>query len=109
MFLLFSITWIREVLNGTNYNVKVVNVGWSKEGKVKLLIKAYLTLNRNRKCTSKEISNWITVNNFGMSNTNVHPNMVTKLVKTGIGQGDRIFRDVCISKGKRVNEIWMEG
>ena len=83
-------------------------MGWSKEGKVKLLIKAYLTLNRGRKVTSKEISYWITANNFGMSNTMVHPTMVTKLVKTGIGQGDKIFRDVCISKGKKVNEIWIQ-
>ena len=83
-------------------------MGWSKEGKVKLLVKAYLTLNKKRKCTSKEISEWITVNNFGMSNTMVHPNMITRLVKSGIATGDKVFRDVSITKGPRVIEIWME-
>ena len=83
-------------------------MGWSKEGKVKLLVKAYLTLHRNRKCTSKEISEWITINNFGMNNTMVHPNMITRLVKSGIATGDKVFRDVHIDKGPRVNEIWME-
>jgi ribosomal protein L20 len=82
-------------------------MGWSKEGKVRLLIKAYLTLHK-RKCTSREISDWITVNNFGMNNTSVHPNMITKLVKIGINTNDRMFQDVNINKEGKVNEIWVE-
>ena len=84
-------------------------MGWSKEGKVKLLVKAYLTLNRNRKVTAKEISRWIEGNNFGMSNTNVHPNMIVKLVKTGIRNGDQAFRDVNIERENHTTEIWIEG
>ena len=81
--------------------------GWSKQGKVRILIKAYLTLNKNRRVTSKEISDWITVNDFGMNNTSVHPTMITKLVKEGIACGDRLFRDVNLYKDGRVNELFL--
>ena len=83
-------------------------MGWSKEGKVKLLIKAYLTLNRNRKITAKEISSWIESNQFGMSNTDVHPNLIVKLVKIGIRNGEPSFRDVHMIKGPKVTEMWLE-
>lgn len=82
-------------------------MGWSKEGKVKLLIKAYLTLNKNRKITSKEIATWINSNNFGMNNTMTHPNMVTLLVKVAIRQGEQAFKDVHLEKDK-ITQIWMD-
>ena len=80
--------------------------GWSKEGKVKLLIKAYLTLNP-KKCNSKEISTWINMNNFGMNNTFVHPNMITKLVKTAKTLNDTTLRDVNIEKEGNVYVMWV--
>ena len=84
-------------------------MGWSKEGKVKLLVKAYLTLNRNRKVTAKEISEWITVNNFGLNNTMVHPTMITRLVKSSLHCGDRLFYGVKICKEDKPNTIVLEG
>ncbi|MBO7518569.1 MAG: hypothetical protein J6T31_05605 [Methanobrevibacter sp.] len=80
--------------------------GWSKEAKVKILIKAFLTLN-NRKCNSKEISQWINMNNFGMNNTFVHPNMITKLVKTAKTLNDTTLRDVNIEKEGNVYVMWV--
>lgn len=80
--------------------------GWSKESKVKILIKAFLTLNR-RKCNSKEIARWINMNNFGMNNTSVHPNLITQLVKHAKRLNDTTLRDVNITKEDGVYVMWV--
>ena len=79
-----------------------------KEDKVKLLIKAYLSLNRNRKVRTKEIADWITNNNFGLNNTAVKAQLITLLVKECSNTKDNLLGDVHIEKMKGVNHIWLE-
>ena len=47
------------------------------------------------------------MNNFGMNNTFVHPNMITKLVKTAKTLNDTTLRDVNIEKEGNVYVMWV--
>lgn len=82
--------------------------GWSKEAKCRLLIKAYLSLNRNRKITSKEIATWINSTNFGMTKTNVHPNLITLLVKEGKYSGSKMMKEIKTEKIDGRTMMWLE-
>ncbi len=82
--------------------------GWSKEGKCRLLIKAYLSLNRNRKITSKEIATWINTNNFGMNMTNIHANLITMLVKEGQHSGSKMMKEIKFEKIDGRTRMWLE-
>ena len=79
----------------------------NKDYKVSLLIRAYLTLN-NHKCTSREISNWITRNYFGLNNTSVHPNMIVSLVKNSKYRNNKLLIDVQLEKENGVNMLWLK-
>ena len=80
----------------------------SKHTKVSLLIKAYLSLNKGKKVRAKDIAEWITANNFGLNNTSVKAQLITKLVKTANVTGDRMLGEVHIEKDKGVNRLWLE-
>ena len=82
--------------------------GWSKEAKCRLLIKAYLSLNRNRKIASKEIAAWINTNDFGMNNTNVHANLITLLVKEGRYSGSKMMKEIMTEKVDGRTMMWLE-
>ena len=82
-------------------------MGWSKEGKVKLLVKAYLTLNKNRKCTSKEIAHFVNSNPFGLGKYDVTSVAVTRWIKE---KKNGFFRHVKMERkdGRNVWHFWVE-
>ena len=48
--------------------------------KIRVLIKAYLVFNKGKKCTSKEISEWINSGWFGLNRSLVNANVIGRLI-----------------------------
>lgn len=75
--------------------------------KIRTLIKAYLVFNKGKKCSGKEIADFINTNKFGLAKHNVHPAEVYRMIVGG-NQIGHILYDVKIEKIKNLNHYWVE-
>ena len=48
--------------------------------KIRTLIKAYLVFNKGKRCTAKEISEWINSGRFGLNRSLVNANVIGRLI-----------------------------
>ena len=77
------------------------------KAKVRTLIKAYLIFNKGKKCSGKEIANFINTNKFGLAKHNVHPAEVSRMVAGGNSMGHMLY-DVKCEKINGRNHFWVE-
>ena len=82
--------------------------GVSKDYKVRLLTKAYLTLHKGKHIRANEIVEWITCNEFGLNNTSVTASAIVIMVKFAGARNDKLLRDVNLEKVNGVNEMWLD-
>lgn len=62
--------------------------------KLRALIKAYLVFNRGRKVSSKDISDWINGEYFGLNRSLVNARVVGHLLSKGVYNRNHIFYEV---------------
>ena len=77
------------------------------KAKVRTLIKAYLVFHKGKKCSGKEIAEFINTNKFGLATHNVHPAEVSRMVAGGNSIGHMLY-DVQTEKIKGLNHFWVE-
>ena len=65
-----------------------------RDTKLRTLIKAYLVFHRGKRCTAKEISEWINSNNFCLNRNVVNPNIIARLIYAGKYSPSHILYDV---------------
>ena len=80
-----------------------------RDTKLRTLIKAYLVFHRGKRCTAKEISEWINGNSFCMNKTKVNPNVIARLIYAGrYAEGQKhIFGDVHCEKVYNLTYYWV--
>lgn len=76
--------------------------------KLRTLIKAYLVLNKGKKCTSSEIAEFINTNDFKLNHYNLHPTRVSHMINAGKHSQDHIMYEVNVEKVNGVNQYWVE-
>ena len=78
------------------------------EYKIKLLTKAYLTLNKDRRVSSREVCNWLNGNNFGLNQKHITAKGLTMLMLKH--KDDRgILRDVNHNLVNGNFRMWIDG
>ena len=76
--------------------------------KVRTLIKAYLVFNKGKYCTAKQISEWINSGGFCLNKSQVHPNLVSKLIANDRYSSSNMLSDVLVEKCDNRNYYWVE-
>ena len=76
--------------------------------KLRTLIKAYLVFHKGKKCTAKEIAEWVNTNDFKLNQYNLHPTRVSSLVNSGKWNTSHILYGVNVEKVGGVNRFWVE-
>jgi len=76
--------------------------------KVRTLIKAYLVFNKGKPCTAKQISEWINSGRFCLNKSQVHPNLVSKLITNDRYSSSNMLSDVMMEKHDNRNYYWVE-
>ena len=80
---------------------KIVNT------KLMTLTKAYLVFNRGKKCTAKEISEWINGNGFCLNNAKVNANVIGRLLYVNRSNRHHILGDVEMEKVSNLYHYWV--
>ena len=65
-----------------------------RDTKIRTLIKAYLVFHRGKRCTAKEISEWINCNQFNLNHCLVNANIISRLIYAGKYVPSHILYDV---------------
>jgi hypothetical protein len=76
--------------------------------KIRTLIKAYLVMNKGKKCTAKQISEWINSEWFGMNRSLVNPRVIAKMIKTERWQKANILSEFKLEKVDGLSYYWVE-
>lgn len=66
--------------------------------KVRLLIKAFLVMNRGKEVNSQEIADWINNNHFGLGQFSVNRQQVNVWIRGNKNQINSIFKELEIRK-----------
>ena len=75
--------------------------------KARTLIKAYLIFHRGKKCTAKEISEWINGNPFALNRSGVEPRMVARYIYAGRYSNNHVLNDVQMEKEHNLTYYWV--
>lgn len=78
-----------------------------RDTKVRTLIKAYLIFNRGKKCTAKQISEWINSERFSMNNVIVNPRLISYLISSGRYNPSHMLYDVECENRHNLNYYWV--
>jgi len=78
-----------------------------RDTKIRTLIKAYLVFNRGKRCTAKEISEWINGNKFNLNQSLVNPNLIGRLLYMGKYSKGHILNEVNVEKKYNLNYYWV--
>jgi len=76
--------------------------------KVRTLIKAYLVFNKGKHCTAKQIAEWINSGRFCLNKSQVHPNLVSKLISNDRYSSSNMLSEVMVEKRENRNYYWVE-
>ena len=76
--------------------------------KLRTLIKAYLVMNKGKKCTAKQISEWINSEWFGMNKALVNPRIVANMIHTERWQKANILSELKLEKVDGLSHYWIE-
>lgn len=75
--------------------------------KVRTLIKAYLVLNKGRKCTSAEIADFVNNNGFSLNQYSLHPTRVSHMINSAKWNNSNMLYEVNSEKVNGRNVYWM--
>ena len=90
------------------------NMEWSNMAKetvnlkVRTLIKAYLVFNKGKKCTAKEISEWINSHWFGLNRTLINPNKIGRLINANRFTSSIMLSEIKSEKSGNLRYYWVE-
>lgn len=76
--------------------------------KIRTLIKAYLVMNKGKKCTANQISEWINSEWFGMNKTLVNPRIVASMISKERWQKANILSELKLENVNGLNYYWVE-
>ena len=76
--------------------------------KIRTLIKAYLVMNKGKKCTAKQISEWINSEWFGMNRSLVNSRVIGNMIKTERWQKANILSELKLEKVDGLSYYWVE-
>ena len=76
--------------------------------KIRTLIKAYLVMNKGKKCTAKQISEWINSEWFGMNRSLVNSRVIANMIKTERWQKANILSELKLEKVDGLSYYWVE-
>ena len=76
--------------------------------KIRTLIKAYLVFNKGKKCTAKEISEWINSGWFGLNRTLVNANKISRLINSNRFTSSNMMSEINYEKSGNLGYYWVE-
>ena len=76
--------------------------------KIRTLIKAYLVFNKGKKCTAKEISEWINSHWFGLNRTLVNANKIGRLINSNRFTSSNMMSEIKSEKVGNYRYYWVE-
>ena len=76
--------------------------------KVRTLIKAYLVFNKGKKCTAKEIAEWINTGGFALNQYSCHPKTIAYHVNRAKYNVKSQLYGVRVEKVRNLNHYWVE-
>ena len=76
--------------------------------KIRVLIKAYLVFNKCKKCTSKEISEWINSGWFGLNRSLVNANVIGRLINANRFSSSNMLSEIKSEKVGNYRYYWVE-
>lgn len=76
--------------------------------KVRTLIKAYLVMNKGKRFTAKQISEWINSEWFGLNRALVNASTVSKLISSGMYCNSNILSEINYEKDGNFGYYWVE-
>ena len=86
-------------------------IGMAKETvnlKVRTLIKAYLVMNKGKRFTAKQISEWINSEWFGLNRALVNARTVSRLISSGMYCNSNILSEINYEKDGNLGYYWVE-
>ena len=78
-----------------------------RDTKLYTLIKAYLVFHKGKKCTAKEISEWINGNNFCLNRTLVNGSLIGRLLYKGMHNRNHILSEVECETVHNLKYYWV--
>ena len=76
--------------------------------KVRTLIKAYLVFHKGKKCTAKQISEWINSEWFGMNRSLVNARVIGRMINAERYQKSNILSELKVEKINGLSHYWVE-
>ena len=76
--------------------------------KVRTLIKAYLVLNKGKKFTARQISEWINSEWFGLNRALINSRTVSRLISSGMHCNSNIMSEIKYEKVGNLGYYWVE-
>ena len=76
--------------------------------KIRTLIKAYLTFNKGKKCTAKEIAEFVNNGDFGLNQYSLHPTRVSNMINSAKYYKSHILSEINIEKINGRNHFWVD-
>ena len=75
--------------------------------KIRTLIKAYLVLNKGKKCTASEIAEFVNTNDFSLNQYNLHPTRVSHMINSARLRKSNMLHDIQVEKIGGVNHFYL--
>ena len=79
-----------------------------RDTKIRTLIKAYLVFNRKKKCTAKEISDFITSNDFGLNRSLCNARVIGHMLRKGMVNRNHILSEVECETVNNLKYYWVD-
>ena len=76
--------------------------------KVRTLIKAFLVMNKGKRFTAKQISEWINSEWFGLNRALVNARTVSRLISSGMYCNSNILSEINYEKDGNLGYYWVE-
>jgi len=76
--------------------------------KMRTLIKAYLVMNKGKRFTAKQISEWINSEWFGLNRALVNARTVSRLISSGMYCNSNILSEINYEKDGNFGYYWVE-
>ena len=76
--------------------------------KIRTLIKAYLIFHKGKRCTAKQISEWINSEWFGLNQSLVNPRVIGNIIRKERYQKANILSEIQVEKQYNLNYYWVE-
>ena len=76
--------------------------------KVRTLIKAYLVMNKGKRFTAKQISEWINSEWFGLNRALVNARTVSRLISSGMYCNSDMLSEINYEKVGNLGYYWVE-